>query len=319
MRIIRCFSHVKKGLNTSINHLCALSISAVILGLFSQQVTAYQIELEIVEGSGGKISGVENDSACTQHCKIQTFSKRVISLFAIADEGYRFAGWDGACNTSFGLLCTIKLNEDSKVSAKFVKTDTLSPPTQALLLLHDINEKNTVWNEFVKQRFDNHCPVIYGGVLLDKDTFDAHSNSACYRIKFGYYGLLHESLAIQADSNKAKPRFSRKHLSYEIRAAVLGLLNQHPNLNLTLVSHGHAASAARSFLHSLSDERKNIAGLLALSPNDPVTNKKKALVTTNLDTEIDGVVELKIDANPKEGRMINAALVNLANTKWPLR
>jgi hypothetical protein len=316
MRIIRFFSHVNKGFKTSFNFSGALSITALMLSLFSQQISAYQVDLEIVDDKGGKISRVENNYGCTGQCIIQTFPKKVISLFALANEGYRFVEWEGACKNNLGPLCTLTLNDGSKVSARFVKTDLPSLSTQAILLLHDISEESAVWNEYVKQRFKNFCPVIYGGVLLGKDSFDTRNHIACYRIQFGYYGHLYNGLLSQAGSNfqlstKAKNHYFRTHLSHEIRAAVLGILNRHPNLNLTIVSHGHADSAARSYLNSLADERMYIKGLLTLNSNNSVTEIKNVLNPNN--DEIDGLTSFKINAKPQQSRKINAALVNLIN------
>lgn len=316
MRIIRFFSHVNKGFKTSFNSIGTLSITALMLGLFTQQVSAYQVDLEIVDDKGGKISIVENNYVCTRQCKIQTFPKKVISLFALANEGYRFVDWEGACKNNLGSLCTLTLNDNGKVSARFVKTGKPLSSTRAVLLLHDINEQSVVWNEFVKHRFNNICPVIYGGVLLDKDSFDTRNNIACYRIEFGYYGRLYNGLLNQTGSNyqmstKAKNHYFRTHLSHEIRAAVLGILNRHPNLNLTIVSHGHANSAARSYLNSSADDLKYINGLLTLNSNNSVTEKKNVLIPNG--DEIDGIASVKINAKPEQSRKINAALINLIN------
>ncbi|MBK8816429.1 MAG: hypothetical protein IPN42_13430 [Methylococcaceae bacterium] len=317
MRLIRCFSHVRQGFITHTQILKALSIFLISLSFYAHQADAYQLELEIFESKGGKISSVENNFGCMEHCKIQTFSKRIISLLALADDGYRFDGWEGACDNSLGPLCTLKLNENGKVSAKFVKSEQATPPVQAILLLHDINEKHTVWNEFVKQRFNNRCPVVYGGFVLDKDSFDTSNRTACYRIAFGYYGLIRDSLVDKDYLANSRPHYSKTHLGFEIRAAVLGLLNRHPNLNLTLIGNGHAAIPALSYLQTTTEDRKNINGLLSLSSEGRITDKN-IFSAMRADSEFKEFPLVRIAAHPAQSRKINAALDTLVNAKWPL-
>ena len=316
MRLISCFSHVRQGLITHTQTLKALSIFLITVSFYSHQADAYQLDVEVFESKGGKISNVENNFDCIEHCKIQTFSKKIISLLALADDGYRFAGWEGGCNSSLGPLCTLKLNGNEKVSAKFVKSEHIPPPVQALLLLHDIDEKHTVWNEFVKQRFNNRCPVVYGGVVLDKDSFDISNHTACYRIAFGYYGLIRDSLENKdaVDTNRAY--YSKVHLGFEIRAAVLGLLNRHPNLNVTLIGNGYAAIPALSYLQTTTEERKNINGLLSLSSEDRIADKN-TLSAMSADGELKEFPLVKIAAHPAQSRKINAALDTFVIAKWP--
>lgn len=314
MRIIHCFSHVKKGFQTS----AKLAIKVLILALFSQPISAHQVKLEV--SGGGKIINADNNFICSENCNIQTFSKTILSLLAAPEEGYRFAGWDADCGSNLGTLCTLKLNEDGKVIAKFVKSGVAALLPQAVLLLHDAEEKHTVWNDYVRQRFNDECPVIYGGVLLDEEIFDSKKDVGCYRIAFGYYSLLRDSLVastapIDRPVRKTKPFFSPTYFGHEIHAAVLSILNRHPNVNLTLVSHGKTTLAAQSFLQSVSDGHKDITGLLALHPTGPAVEME----TNALASGLEGIALLTIDANPDQIRKINAALTQLSDAEWPLR
>ncbi len=318
MRIIYNFSHAVQGV-IAIKKFHAFVLATLALGLFTNSAAAYRLELEISGGNGGKIGNIENSYQCKKHCKLQTFSKNVLSLVALAEDGYRFAGWEGACENHLGPLCTLKLDDDGKVAARFAKSHAVQPTAHALLLLHDVNEESSVWNEFIQQRFNNRCPVIYGGVVLDQDSFDARSRTACYRIAFGYYGLLKDGIALEDGIGVAGHTLSKSPLGYEIRAGLLGLLNRHPGIRVTLIGHGQAVDAALAYLKKPFDERKNVNALLALNSATPrIDADRETTAALNL-RDVAGVSYLKIAANPAQGRKINAALATLANAKWPAR
>lgn len=318
MRIIYSFFHAVQGVIAR-KKLHAVVFATFSLGLFTNPAAAYRLELEISGANGGKIGNIENSYVCEKHCQLQTFSKNLLSLVALAEDGYRFAGWEGACENRMGPLCTLKPDDNVKVGARFVKNHAVQPSAQALLLLHNANEKNSVWNEFIQQRFNNRCPVIYGGVILDQDSFDARSRTACYRIAFGYYDLLKVGMRLEDGLDIIENTFSKSPLGYEIRAGVLGLLSRHPGIHVTLIGHGEAADAALAYLKKTSSERKNVDALIALNSAAPRVEADRRTAEAIQLRDFAGVRYLKIAANPAQSRKINTALATLANAKWSAR
>jgi hypothetical protein len=251
--------------------------------------------------------------ACTPYCTVQTPPQALISLFATPDKGYRFKNWAGACVKTVGPLCTLKSQENSRVTAHFIKTKAPQSPAKALLLLHDADAKHTVWNDFVKQRFNNQCPVIYGGVLLEKEPMVSANKVYCYRVSFGYYDRLKQSenlkLAKQTISDSTPKKNShRTHFAYEVQAAVLGILERHPNLSLTLIGQGQGALAARTFLQSDTDLTTHVVGLLALQPaHSTGTGNGYPATLPPL---------LTLEAEPDQDAKISAALTQLTQSWW---
>jgi len=278
----------------------------------------------VADGLGGRVAGVPGNTECVSNCTIQAADQTLVSLFALPDKGYRFKSWYGKCANTLGPLCTLRADEDIRVGARFVKTEAPQMPAKALLLLHDERDKHTVWNEFVKQRFNNRCPIVYGGVVLGDDSFDSHNNVYCYRIAFGYYDMLNHGetargLQKVGDTRKAKDRFSGKRLGYEVRAAVLGVSDRHPNLNLTLLGQAHAALAAQSFLQADTVERTSIVGLLALQQanhngKDMASEKPRSEIFQAEPTAV-----LKLNAEPDQDAKISAALAKLTKSWWMAR
>ncbi|MDP2902266.1 MAG: hypothetical protein Q8N96_04055 [Methylovulum sp.] len=285
----------------------------VMFAAFPLPTTALTLDAQVADGVGGHIASASGDMDCMPGCTLQIPSQALVSLFAVADKDYRFQGWNGACVNTIGPLCTLKPSGNISLGARFVKTKVPKMPVKALLLLHDEGVKHTVWNEFVKQHFNNRCPVVYGGVVLGEDSYDPHNNVYCYRIAFGYYDMLNiaaKTLQDNASVGKAKPRFSSKRLGYEVRAAALGLLKRHPKLSLTLVGQARAALAAQSFLQADIAENSGVVGLLALQQ----AGHNGADALDNLASPV-----LKLDAEPEQDAKISAALAQLTNSWWMAR
>jgi len=298
---------------------CRLFLS-VILAVQPLQIAAVTLDIQVADGSGGRIVSTPDNADCAPNCTIQTPLQSVVSLFALPDKNYRFHGWDGACANTIGPLCTLRPDGNTRLSARFVKTETPEIPAKALLLLHGEGLKHSVWNEFVKHRFNNRCPVIYGGVVLGEDSFDPRNNVYCYRIAFGYYDRLTHTpttgaLQKTGTDRNLKKRFSSKQSGYEIRAAVLGIESRHPDLSLTLVGQAHAALAAQSFLQADSTEPGEISGLLALQPSSP---KTKHGVRSG-PFKISRTDALILNANPEQEGKISAALAQLTKSWWMSR
>ncbi len=302
---------------TLIKHPLFLS---VILAATPLAIAAVTLDVQVAGGSGGRIVSTPGNTDCAPDCTIQASPQSLVSLFALPDKTYRFQGWDGACANTIGPLCTLRPDRNTRLSARFVKTEAPEAPTKALLLLHGEGLKHSVWNEFIKHRFNNRCPVIYGGVVLGEDSFDPRNNVYCYRIAFGYYdSLTHtktgRSLQKTADNRNAKKRFAGKQLGYEVRAAVLGIENRHPDLSLTLVGQAHAALAAQSFLQADTVEPDEVAGLLALQP---ASSQAKHSVR-RVPFKISRTEALIVDAVPEQEGKISAALAQLTKSWWMSR
>jgi len=325
MRINRCFPYMGQDLTSRLNKLLWWLLSTVVFTTFPLQAAAFTLSIQVADGLGGRVVGVPGNTDCMLSCTIEASSQTLVSLFALPDKGYRFKGWNGACENTIGPLCTFKPSESVSLSARFVKTAVPQMPTKALLLLHGEGVRHTVWNEFVKQRFNNRCPVVYGGVVLGDDSLDPRNKVYCYRIAFGYYDMLNHSKTARGlqkvgDDRKAKDRFFSKRLGYEVQAAVLGVLNRHPNLSLTLVGQGRAALAAQFFLQTGTAERSEVVGLLALqqsshdSSNDAVSEQLRSVA---FQTERSAV--LKLEAEPEQDGKISAALAQLTKSWWMTR
>ena len=312
MRIFRRLLHVDHALKSALNPLNPLLLCTILFLAPPSGALAFTLTINVDDGIGGRVISAPGDTDCGPSCLIQASSDSLVSLFALPDKGYRFKSWNGVCINTLGPLCTIMPSENISISVRFSKTENTPLPAKALLLLHGEGVKYTIWNEFIKQHFNDRCPVVYGGVVLGEDSFNAHNNVYCYRIAFGYYNMLKHSIAAksaQKISNglKTKERFSSKRLGYEVRAAVLGVLNRHPNLSLSLVGQARAALAAESFLQSHTTEASSVVGLLALQQSKYET----------LQTE--GSATLKLQASPEEDVKISAALAELTKSWWMAR
>lgn len=311
------FPAIYAGLKSRLTMLKHPLFLSALLAAQPLPIAAVTLDVQVAGGSGGRIVSTPGDTHCAPDCTIQAPPQSLVSLFALPDKNYRFQGWDGACANTIGPLCTLRPEGNTRLSARFVKTESPQAPTKALLLLHGESLKHSVWNEFVKHRFNNRCPVIYGGVVLGEDSFDPRNNVYCYRIAFGYYdNLIHTKTAglLQktADNRKAKKRFSGKQSGYEVRAAVLGIENRHPDLSLTLVGQAHAALAAQSFLQVDSAESDEVVGLLALSHQAKHSVRPVPFKTSRTDALI-------LDAKPEQEGKISAALAQLTKSWWMTR
>lgn len=285
------------------------------LAVLSLPAPAATLGVGVAGGLGGRIGNVPSAMECAPYCIAETSDGSLLSLFALPDEGYRFDSWEGACAGTLGPLCTLRPGGDTRLSARFAKNQASQASAKALLLLHGEGAKNTVWNEFAKQRFNDRCPVIYGGVVLGDDAYDPQNKAYCYRIAFGYYDLLQhgEAAAKGLPSSLGDPekpgRVPVRQLAYEVRAAVLGILGRHPKLSLTLVGQGRAALAAQSFMQADTAERKRIVGLLVLQePRDEGESHRAARRAKNVSL-------LKLQAGPEQVAKISAALTQLAPSR----
>jgi hypothetical protein len=319
MRICRRFHPAWSGFFSRIAGGLRLGLAGFALGAVLPVAGAATLQAQVEGAQGGQIAIAPSGGPCPSNCAIQTHESSIVSLFAVPDAGYRFQGWDGACANTIGPLCTLASGENLKTSAHFAKADAPLAQAKVLLLLHGEGANHAVWNEFAKQRFNDRCPVIYGGVVLGEDSIDVHNNVYCYRIDFGYYDALNRSLALQAPHEGRGSAFSGKRWGYEVRAAVLGILDRHPNLSLVLAGERRGILAARSFLLANAAERDGVIGFLALQPpghecKEPACEQRWRDMLQALP-----VAALKVAAEPEEEAAISAALATLAKPWWTER
>ncbi len=277
------------------------SVLLLIFALSPQPANALPQEDAVSRQTGGRIVRLPQDNSS---------SRPLVSFMAIQDKGYRFDGWDGDCANTLGTLCTLDTVVNDRVSARFVKIKTPETATKALLLLQDAAARPTLWNEFVRQHFDNRCPVIYGGVLLGPDSFNPGNRVYCYRIAFGYYDPLKSVKSQQAENDT--PDTHNDYASHEITAAVLGILNRHPQLSLTLVSQQNITSAAQPFLQSDAAKLSDFVALIVLrQAGESFAEQLADGWVSGQNTPV-----LSLEANPRQGAKIGTALSLLTKSWW---
>jgi hypothetical protein len=231
---------------------------ALLLGLTTSIANAepWQLAARVEPAEAGRIDGLPDGGSCSGACLAAVNGPMLAGLLAEPQRGYRFAGWQGDCETTLGPLCTLPLSGDANVVARFVPETEPDAPLRAVLLLHGDGENSAIWNKVADRQFGGSCAVVYGGVPLTRAPAASAEALHCYRVRFGYYAALDG-----AQSNASLPQ-----LQSELRAAVAGLLDAQPNLKLVLAGKGRALSAARRFLKSKVPERQAVAGLLAVNP-----------------------------------------------------
>jgi hypothetical protein len=288
------------------------------IGWFGE-AAAVTLEIE-VSSRGGQVANSLDTTQCFDNCALSSSPGSAVSFFASPDKGYRFHGWSGACSGNKGPLCALKLAKDARLSARFIKVASPPQPSKAVLLLHDLAARQSVWNEFVNRHFDNRCPVVYGGVVLGEDSVNRANQVHCYRIAFGYYDLI--GLASHVDE-KVRLGFQPEGkapmpdaLANEIKAAVLGILNRHPNLSLALIGHGRSATAAESYLVSDSARNAGIMGLLALQAPAFQGEGKAVPGPTPLADPHGQPAIYDLDADPGQVGEIGSALLTMTDSWW---
>ncbi|GAB4200165.1 MAG: hypothetical protein Tsb002_36170 [Wenzhouxiangellaceae bacterium] len=101
---------------------CVLSITEVssVTARFEPLGERLQVNLE-GEGSGAVIS-MPAGINCPGNCDAFFPTNSMVTLEAIADAGFVFQGWSGACS---GVVCIVDMDQDYAVRAVFVAMDTL--------------------------------------------------------------------------------------------------------------------------------------------------------------------------------------------------
>ena len=91
------------------------------------RVPARQPLLTVSKTGSGTVKSTPAGIDCGTNCSTAFDSGVPVSLVAIAEGGWRFAGWGGACTGAGG--CNVTLTADSAVSATFEKLPS-PPPSQ---------------------------------------------------------------------------------------------------------------------------------------------------------------------------------------------
>lgn len=229
------------------------------LGLLASASAApWQLAVRVEGAVGGQVDGLPDGGPCATECLAAVPGPVLASLLAEPDAGFRFAGWQGACEDTLGPLCTLPITTDAGVGARFAPEAEPVPDRQAVLLLHDEGDTPALWTRVVDRQFEGRCPVVYGGVALGRVADLPPEALYCYRLRLGYYA----ALGMSSDSGGA---FGLPEWQSELRAAVAGIKDVHPRLRLVLVGKGRAVAAAQGFLDTPSPERDAVVGLLAVA------------------------------------------------------
>lgn len=291
----------------------------LLAGFLPVPVLAYSLSVEVTGGTGGRVA-VPGQGECLAKCGWLARSSETLSLFAVPDPGYRFAGWEGECRDTLGPLCTLAADRNLETSVRFEPMDAKAGPVKALLLVHRPGGHASVWNDFVSRYFDNRCPVIFGGVLLDDDAGNSANQVFCYRIALGYYQnflQIPEQPADQASSVSfdEATEMPLYQLANEIQAALLGIANRHPHSSFVVVGQGLGGLASQILVQDVGDVAGPIIGVLALGGQAPPQGQ---------DGGHDGsyrfgslpVPVVPLNARPDQNRKLNWALGQLAPAWW---
>ncbi|MGZ8245304.1 hypothetical protein [Methylomagnum sp.] len=231
------------------------------LGLASAATAApWQLDVHVAGAVGGRIDGLPDGGSCGADCVAAVRRPALVGLLAEPDPGFRFAGWQGACEATLGPLCTLPVSADASVGVRFIRETEPDPALDGVLLLHDDGETPALWNRVVDRQFDGRCPVVYGGVPLGRAPDLPPDSLHCYRVRFGYYAALRGA---DSESESGQPA-SLPQWQSEIRAAVAGIMDARPRLRLVLVGKGRAVAAAQRFLEAPTPERAVVGGVLSV-------------------------------------------------------
>ncbi len=289
-----------------------LSALIIIFMLFSfpfNDTMAQSFDGKILQTAGGQVISVFGES---NHFDAM---ENIVSLFAVPDEGYRFGGWENSCADTPGLLCTKRWGEHSKVSARFIKTTPPKIPIQVLLLLQNRENKPSIWNDFVERHFHNRCPEIYGGMVLGKSSFNPENKTYCYRLRFGYYDAIAGKNS-DTQLNAVKDKLNLK-TTYEVSAALLGILNRHQKVTIAFIAQADTALATKYAFNNVKNAQLEVTGLVSLQ-NASFDNidLSYALQERPVTADTDCFKTITLSAKPKNVGKISKALAQLPKSWW---
>ena len=84
-----------------------------------EPVNPFQNTLTTIVSGNGEITANIGIAGCTSSCETQLDQGTQVELSAVAQTGYRFQGWEGACSGTSA--CAVILDQDRSVTAVFVE------------------------------------------------------------------------------------------------------------------------------------------------------------------------------------------------------
>ncbi len=81
--------------------------------------------LTVTPAFGGKVTSPSLDADCVSFCSKQFLKDTVVTLTAVPNPGYRFAGWINACPGTMG-SCELTMSSGKSLSASFTRTISVS-------------------------------------------------------------------------------------------------------------------------------------------------------------------------------------------------
>lgn len=156
--------------------------------------------------------------------------------------------------------------------------DHRAQPSKVLLLLHEPGARYLVWNEWVRQKFNDRCPVIHSGVIVGEDSHNLSNGVYCYRIAF--------LSTLKVSPGGAHP----KRLGSEIQAAQSAIMQRHPNSHFVFMAQGEMGRIAETWLSQYGFAVNQMRGLLVIGINLPrheVSTNTKILSSPRFDVLMD--------------------------------
>ncbi len=120
-------------------------------------------------------------------------------------------------------------------------TGGLPSASKAMLLLPEPGETPYVWNEWIRQQFNNQCPLIRDGVVFGELGNEPGQAVHCYRMEWG-----------------ANERYD------ELEAAWAAIDQRHPQTDLVIMAHGQAGHIAAAWLNQQEAANDPVYGLLVI-------------------------------------------------------
>lgn len=171
-------------------------------------------------------------------------------------------------------------------------TPVTGPASRAMLLLHEPGQTPFVWNEWVRQGFDNRCPIIRYGVMFGEEGYQPGNGVYCYRIE---WLSAHHPVTV-ADSLD------------ELESAWGAIAQRHSQTDLIILAQGKAGSVARDWLDQRSPATHPVRGLLVIGGHSEraVTRQTRTFRSPRFD--------LMLEANSGNGVSRDPADADSAHT-----
>lgn len=308
---------MKKLVKNTFKYLIKIILAGLTIEVASLNAYAQDLNMTLSSDDGGKVIQVlaENED-CTAPCATDAKQQNLVSLFAVPNSGYQFQGWSEPCAETIGPLCTLAWGKHTHVQASFVKASQTATETKVLLLISGSADSHSGWNDLIAQRFNNQCPVIYGGVVLGTDSVNPNNQVYCYQLRLGYYAFANPNL-LTAHSGSA---VNLNEMSNEIRAGFLGLRSRHQHMNMTLITENFATFAA---IHALAQNdlpELTVTGFIGLHQKDSINLLSQRGVDSSISQGGQYMPAVfHIQAQPQQVQAIETLLDQLPDVWWQNR